>query len=592
MTFHLVNTSDEKTWNKSKKNLFLGEWCLRYSKKHLLKNLNYEICSPILKTKFEKEKAVEEIFHLVDIFLPKLSLLLNNYHKTHYSNRYWNILIGHWLIRFVSTIYNRYYSLKYAIENYNISSVTFLNSSNYNLAVHDTASFTYASSCEMWNNIIFRKIFDYVCFNKIEVNFVNIPETHFIYSLPAQEKPNLKLKFQKFVFDLVSKFRRDNDAVIDGSYLSLLDNIKLNYFFHQVPFFSIENNFDFNFNFNREDLKVFPKKSKISLFEFLNETIYSAIPIIFLENFSTLKSNISKLNWPKTPKFVFTSHKFDTDEIFKGWVAAQVERSVPYFVGQHGNCYGQRLFEGKPNWPERMTSSSFITWGWDDGYKNNIKGFNFKKQIKKNLKGEQGGVVLITTCVMFRFFPWDVVEEYKKNLNEQYDFIKNLSKFIFDKTIVRLHHTSLVKDNIDSFGEREVLLHKFPTLKIDNGLTKLQTLVNQNKLFVFSYDGTGILEFLYSDIPFIAFWPNKKEHLIDDYKILKLYEDFYNVGIFFNNGAEAALTVNKRWDEIKTWWNSHEVQVAKNNFKKYFSLCKSNNANNLAKIFQDSIKKL
>ena len=41
MTFHLINTSDERTWNKSK-NLFLGEWCLKYSKKHLLKNLNYE----------------------------------------------------------------------------------------------------------------------------------------------------------------------------------------------------------------------------------------------------------------------------------------------------------------------------------------------------------------------------------------------------------------------------------------------------------------------------------------------------------------------------------------------------------------------
>ena len=132
-----------------------------------------------------KEKAVES-FDLVNIFLPKLSKLLNNYHKTNYSDRYWNILIGHWLIRFVSTIYNRYYSLKDAIENYNISSVTFLNSSNYNLAVHDTMSFTYASSCEIWNNIIFKKIFDYYCLNKVEVNFVNIPETHFIYSLPTQ----------------------------------------------------------------------------------------------------------------------------------------------------------------------------------------------------------------------------------------------------------------------------------------------------------------------------------------------------------------------------------------------------------------------
>ena len=86
MTFHLINTSDERTWNKSKKNLFLGEWCLKYSKKHLLKNLNYEICSSILKTKCEREKAVQEIFDLVKIFLPKLSFLLNNYHKTNYSD--------------------------------------------------------------------------------------------------------------------------------------------------------------------------------------------------------------------------------------------------------------------------------------------------------------------------------------------------------------------------------------------------------------------------------------------------------------------------------------------------------------------------
>ena len=41
------------------------------------------------------------------------------------------------------------------------------------------------------------------------------------------------------------------------------------------------------------------------------------------------------------------------------------------------------LFEGKPNWPERMTSSGFITWGWDEGYKNNIKDLILKTIQKK-----------------------------------------------------------------------------------------------------------------------------------------------------------------------------------------------------------------
>ena len=97
-------------------------------------------------------------------------------------------------------------------------------------------------------------------------------------------------------------------------------------------------------------------------------------------------------------------------------------------------------------------------------------------------------VVLISTCVMFRYFPWDVVQEYKNNLNEQYNFLTHLSKNIFHKTTVRLHHTSLVKNNIDQFSEKENLKNKFCLLKIDDGLTDLQTLVNNNKLFVFSYD--------------------------------------------------------------------------------------------------------
>ena len=72
----------------------------------------------------------------------------------------------------------------------------------------------------------------------------------------------------------------------------------------------------------------------------------------------------------QNPKFIFTSNSFDTDEIFKQWVARNVEKSVPYFVGQHGNNYGQNIFEGRSIWPERSTCDSFITWGWDDGFKN------------------------------------------------------------------------------------------------------------------------------------------------------------------------------------------------------------------------------
>ena len=61
------------------------------------------------------------------------------------------------------------------------------------------------------------------------------------------------------------------------------------------------------------------------------------------------------------------------------------QNSITYFVG-HGNNYGQNIFHGRSIWPERSTSDSFITWGWDDGFKTTVRGFNFKKKIYKNKK--------------------------------------------------------------------------------------------------------------------------------------------------------------------------------------------------------------
>lgn len=589
MSFHLINISDERTWPKNQKILFLGEWCLKNSRKKKWENLDYILCKPHLSIKKDRETSVEEIFNLVKKFLPKVVIALNQFHQTNFSNRYWQILIGHWLIRFISTVHNRYYTLQNALDNYDISKVTFLQSKDYKLASLDTLSSIYSTNCEVWNNMIFSKLYNYFGNKKIKVNYVNISDKNFSNSNLIKQEFSFKQNIKKILIDLSSKITRDKDAVIHGSYLSIINEIKLNLFFRQFPFQCNEIKNDFTFKFERKDLSFFNEASDKSLFQFLNKTIFSAIPVVYVENFSKVQSIINNLKWPKNPKFIFTSSSFDTDEIFKQWVAKNVENSVPYFVGQHGNSYGQHIFYGRSIWPERSTSDSFITWGWDDGFKSTVSGFNFKKKIHKNKTLNKKGLVLITTCANYRFNPWDVVNEYKKNLNEQYIFLKNLSKSIFEQTTIRLHNNSLLQNDIDLFNEKENLKKKFPYLKIDDGLIKLQTLVNKNKFFVFSYDGTGILEFLHSDIPFIAFWPKGSNNIIEDKEILNLYNEFYELGIFFRTGKEAAEVLNKKWEHIEDWWNSNDVKVAKRNFKKYFSLYKSNTYYSLGKILKNKI---
>ncbi len=586
MTFHLINTADERTWSKTEKILFLGEWCLKYSRKHIWKNLDFEICKPFLNKRNKKISSVDEVFYLAQIFLPKLASLLNQYHKTNYSDRYWEILIGHWLIRFISSVSNRYYLLKYALDEYDISNITFLKSRNYKIATLDTLSSVYATNCEIWNNMVFSKIYNYLSNKKINSHYINICDENFSYYIKQNRQLSFKKNVKNIFFNIFSKFTRDTDAVIFGSYLSLIDEIKLNLSFSQVPFQCTEHFGDFNFKYKRKNITLSSSNSEISLYQFLNKIIFSAIPVAYVENYSEFKLILKNIKWPKNPKFIFTSNLFDINEIFKYWVADKVENSIPYFVGQHGNNYGQHLFEGRFIWPERSTSNGFITWGWQDKYKTTIKGFNFKKKIKKSKKSILDGIVLIRTCVMFRYFPWDVVNEFKINLIEQYDFLENLSKPIFKKVTVRLHHTSSTNHNIEQFKEKENLKKRFPLIKIDDGVINLQRLVNKNKLFVFAYDGTGILEFLLSDIPFIAFWSDETNHLIDDREILELYEEFYEVGIFFKSGKDASIALNKRWNDIIGWWNSKNVKLAKEKFMNKFSSHKENTVRSLVEILK------
>ena len=76
-----------------------------------------------------------------------------------------------------------------------------------------------------------------------------------------------------YIVKLISKITKDNDAVIHSSYLSLIDEIKLNLFFYQLPFQCIENEYKLNFNYERKDIKLFPKNSKTCLFQFLNSIL-------------------------------------------------------------------------------------------------------------------------------------------------------------------------------------------------------------------------------------------------------------------------------------------------------------------------------
>ena len=138
---HLVTTADERTWSFDKKNIFLGEWCRLYDRSHVWEGIEAELAAPF-GVEVEKKKAnIRYVSALSDQILDDLTIALNTFHETNHERRYWNILLGHWLQRYVKVVFNRYFTLEQVFNNYKLTSTTVLEPKDFSMASPDSLSF-------------------------------------------------------------------------------------------------------------------------------------------------------------------------------------------------------------------------------------------------------------------------------------------------------------------------------------------------------------------------------------------------------------------------------------------------------------------
>ena len=165
----------------------------------------------------------------------------------------------------------------------------------------------------------------------------------------------------------------------------------------------------------------------------------------------------------------------------------KIEEGVPYFIGQHGANYGTYKYSQK--WTEITTCDTFISWGWDNVYKNSnsVPAFNFSANKMGNLKKKNGGLLLIKRGPGYQNGPYDrryVHLEYQKDM---LSFFDSFPKSVKKQFIVRLHHGSIDFQSDDlKLWER-----KSPKIKISKGANPLVNYAKQSRLIVITYDSTS-----------------------------------------------------------------------------------------------------
>jgi putative transferase (TIGR04331 family) len=559
-------TSLTETWGDGPL-LFLGSWCLRNDCKSDWEGLDYLVVPPYGVDTYMKERDRRLSDELRQYFFPKICHLLNNFHGLNGTERFWKIVLGHWFYRFTDIVINRTGTLEKAFSEFDISEVSIVSDPSY-LAGKTSIESIALSNDPKWNLCFYSTILPFLNVNREVLKlkglmFSGAPRPKWRKNIVALCESAYARIFYLFRF---FGMMRDADAYVVNPYISKSLELMLLLRLGQLPVPRRIVPFTENTKFRldiRDELTEALKCSEGTILQtvFAN-TFFQCLPVCYLEGFSRLVKQTANLAAPRRPKFIFTSNNFDTDELFKVWVAQKVSSGVPYIVGQHGSNYGTAKFFANKT-VEEETCDRFITWGWSDGLPQHYPGFILKPKRSRCTKAAK--LYLIEEHLPHQVFTWDVNSEYQKYFDDQKHFVKTLDSDIREDLVVRLHSATC-----HSGFQDNQRWHEFdPDVVLEFPQRFQRSFFRKSRLVVFSYDSTGFLECLASNVPVIAFWRGGLDQIRSS--AIPYYADLFEAGIIQSTPLEAALQVNRIWFNVDSWWNDDRTVGARRNFVRRYA---------------------
>ena len=250
-------------------------------------------------------------------------------------------------------------------------------------------------------------------------------------------------------------------------------------------------------------------------------------------------------------------------------------------LGVHGGCYGHYDIHFSEEF-ETKISDTYLTWGWKNKNKNNVKPFGIiRPKIKFKVSKKPNLLTMIIPSMPV----------FENNIESHLSYLHN-NQFVFNPCFKIL-------DNLDDKIKNENLLirflrrnqgfdeyyrfhEKYPKIKKDIQTISFEDLISKTKIFLSPYLGTGYLETLSINIPTIIF-NSKKVNIIRD-EVKPYYEKLKKVNVFFDDEVKLANHINKIWDNHFDWWNSYKVKEEVDEFCNNFAYLNKNKLKDLKEI--------
>lgn len=496
---------------------------------------------------------------------------LNFIHKEKKSVLFWRIVLGPWLRYFLEASYDRYQQIKFfllqssssfEIEEYNYNSDLLFPKSVESLA-------KYIFDSEEWNYNICLKIFKFLKAKNIFIKVIDDPiiKDRFEKFIKKADKNNYK---KLSILNKANFYKKHKYCVFKNT-LNLKNELFLNLLLGQIP---ILNNPEVIFNENLFDKNI-RKKLKVNFnvenkFEdFIKNFLKSQLPSVYLENYKFQYSLINHYKLPKDPKVILGTSQlyFNTPLMF--YTAKNLdENNSKLFYLQHGAEYGaSEIAYGEDH--ELKISNTFFSWGWKkENFNINPIGISRSTSSFKNINYKKNKKILILIRSSNPYF---------RISSSLYGF-KNWINYINDTSNLPSLLKSNIKDNIiarftrnDLWEQIPLWKEKYKNLQIDSGLDNpIKIFLKKSRLVICSYFSTAFLECLTSNFPVIMLM-KKDSHLIRK-NMIDDFNELYNVNIIFDSIQSLSEHLNKNYDKLYDWWESHKLQETRLKFINNHSL--------------------
>lgn len=536
----------------------------------------------VIKNKAKNRKYIDSVYSYCEKIykeiLKDLSIQLNKIHNLNNDQRYWEIIIGNWLIDFILVCHKSFSNIQRAIKGKKYSKCIILKTKKNTLHTLNTIEAANATNNNEWNFALNSKIIEFLA-PKINFNYKSKNFKNYKMKFNNFEKNNLD-KFKKF--NLINNFIKNKKIFIYKTSLPFATEKELEIKLGQMPSYWTTKKPKYGKFSDKLRKKInLNNLNTDKLNKFLRKEIPNALPIFSIETFKKNLHFTKKLNYPDNPKKIFTCVAYQGDELFKIYLAEKTKNKTKYYCGQHGNNYFT-AYQSRISLDVK-TSDKFLSWGYKNSKERIVPISNIKcigKIKKKTFFDPKGKLLILFDDVGLNRSPIERNDLDHKKLVSTFSILNNLDNKLKKNSILRIR-----KSHQNEFhGYYFKKFFKNVSFIIDIHKSNIRDLQAASRLNYFNYYSTGMLENFVLNIPTVCFLDKDLEfHNTFLEKKLKYLEE---AKIVFYEKKKFIKHVTNIWNDVNFWWKSNKTQNLIKKFNANFNLS-NNSVDSLVRILKN-----